>query len=52
MAGKDFIQSKDKINKKTAFHNFKELSSEKSEDDLEDLAKRKRQDFLREIGIS
>lgn len=45
-------KSNDKINKKTAFHNFKELSSEKSEDDLEDLAKRKRQDFLREIGIS
>lgn len=35
---------------KTKFHNFKQLSDDYSEDDLEELARKKREDFLKTLG--
>ncbi|MGO3751189.1 MAG: Lin1244/Lin1753 domain-containing protein [Peptoniphilaceae bacterium] len=38
--------------KKTKFHNFEQLTDKQSEDDLEDLAKKKRKAEFKRLGIS
>lgn len=44
------VKPKTNANKKTKFHNFKQLSDDYSEDYLEDVFKKKRDDFVKELG--
>ena len=44
------VKPKTNANKKTKFHNFKQLSDDYSEDYLEDVFKKKRDNFVKELG--